>query len=466
MPPEPEENTPPVEEQNEGTSLMDRVQENRSFLIGILAAMAVMGLCLIPLFVFFLLRGGGGVLGGGAEPTPFVTAVSAGLPLNDSLVVGIGPSDTVSVTLDIPQTLTMNGRSYTVQPQVVPADGTWSPNLEADTAGWVYGSIINYVFALADTEENHALLEMMEPGDEIKMVTQSGTPFTFSFNSRELVPATDRDIYAQNVPGTTIILTGAEEQDRLVVNGRYVVSDTASNFQANTCEVGETCQVGNLQFTVTGAAYDPSRAEAPTGFAFYRIDYQVENVGSSVVDSNNLRLSLTDDIGNQYAMNPLASQSGNFPVLSGPLNANQRVQATAGYQIPASLESQTVQWVIVDVESGDQLQVIIDYGGGSQAAEQTSITLIGATISNDQSALVMDGQITNLGTQQVVVTNEDLSLRTGDGASFLLLATNPDMPWTVPPGQTLQFFVRYQNPQAETAVFTVLNQSFQLDFVR
>ena len=92
--------------------------------------------------------------------------------------------------------------------------------------------------------------------------------------------------------------------------------------------------------------------------------------------------------------------------------------------------------------------------------------LSGATITDDKTSLLMDGQITNLGSQQIVVTQQDLSLRTADGASFLLLATNPELAWTIPPGQTLLFFVRYQNPQAETAVFTVLNQSFQLNFVR
>jgi hypothetical protein len=161
----------------------------------------------------------------------------------------------------------------------------------------------------------------------------------------------------------------------------------------------------------------------------------------------------------------MASQSGNYPVLGGALNVGQIIQATAGYQVPASLKSGTVQWIISDASTGAQIQVIIDYGGGSNAAQQTSITLVGATVTDDKTSLLMDGQITNLGSQQMVVTQQDLSLRTADGASFLLLATNPELPWTIPPGQTLQFFVRYQNPQADTAVFTVLNQSFQLNFV-
>ncbi|MCZ7668960.1 MAG: DUF4352 domain-containing protein [Chloroflexi bacterium] len=260
-----------------------------------------------------------------------------------------------------------------------------------------------------------------------------------------MVPPNNRDIYNQQSPGATLILTDGQEEERLVVRGRYVVSETASNFQANTCEVGEVCQVGNLQLVVTGVSYDPSQGNAPDGFAFYRVDYQVENVGGAAINTSNLKLSLTDDIGNQYALSPVASQSGNYPVLSGPLNVGQILQATAGYRIPQGLESQTVQWVITDAETGAQIQVVIDFGGGSGAAAQTSITLIGATISDDQTALLMDGQITNLGAQPVVVNQRDLSLRTGDGASFLLLATNPSF-LDRAPGQTLQFFCALSEP--------------------
>lgn len=464
MPPESQDSIP-VAEETDAASFADKIKENRGFLIGMLAALGVMGLCIFPIFFYLLYQGGGGTIFSGDEPTPFATDASVVLPVKTPLVVGLDETGTISTTVDIPATLTLNGRSFTVQPQLISADGSWMPDVADDAAAWVYGTIINYVFGLPDTKENRALLELLSAGDEFEMVTQAGIPYLFSFESKEVVPASERDIYTQQSPGATIILTGAPEEDRLVVKGRYVVSETDNNFQTNTCQVGELCQISNLEFVVTGTAYDPSQGTAPTGFAFYRLDYQIENVGSAAVDTNNLQLSLIDELGNQYALNPMASQSGNYPVLSGGLNVGQVVQATAGYQIPESLQSNSVQWVITDVATGAQIQVIIDYGGGSNAQQQTSITLVGATITDDKSALLLDGQITNLGAQQVVVTQQDLSLRTTDGASFLLLATNPELPWTVPPGQTLQYFVRYQNPQATTAVFTVLNQPFQLDFV-
>jgi len=447
-------------------SLTTWITANRwlAVFVGIVV-LGVIALCVIAVLMLLSFRQGSGLLRGG-EPTPFPTSVGAAITEQEPLVVGVSPSDTISVTLDMPATLTLRGQSFTVQPQVIGADGVWVPEVEEGSAAWVYGTIVNYVFALPDTSDTRTLFEQMDVGDEIEMVTQNGVTYTFSFDSREEVAPNNRDIYTQQVPGVTLVLMGSGDESRLVVNGRYVVSDTAGNIQANTVELGEPVQLGDLQITVTGSAYDPSRPEAPAGFAFFRIDYQIQNVGLTAVDTSRLRLMLTDDLGNQYALSPIASQLGNFPSLSGFLNAGQSIQATAGYQIPAGLNSQTVQWVVVDSNSGAQIQVVIPYAGGSNALAQTSISLIDASISPDQISLNLEGQITNLGEQPVIVTESDLSLRTTEGSQFLLLSTNPAFPWTVPPGQTLQFYVTYQRPPADTFIFTVLNQPFQLTLVR
>ncbi|MBK8985509.1 MAG: DUF4352 domain-containing protein [Chloroflexi bacterium] len=430
-----------------------------------IVVVGVMALCLIAVLMLLSFRQGGLFTGGG-QPTPFPTSQSSVISSQDPLVVGVSPSDTISVTLDMPATLSLRGREFTVQPQLVGADGIWSPDPDASTAAWVFGTIVNYVFGLRDTAETRTLLEQMTVGDEIVMVTQNGQRFAFSFSSRQEVPPNNRDIFNQQTPGTTIILLGNGNENRLVVNGRYVVSDAAGNLQANTVELGEPVQLGDLQITVTGTAFDPSRAEAPTGFAFFRVDYQVQNVGLTAVNTNRLQLILSDDLGNQYALSPLASQSGNFPVLSGFLNAGQSIQATAGYQVPLGLNSETVQWIVTDNDTGARIQVVLPFAGGSGALAQTSISLIDAAIAADQISLLLQGQITNLGQQPVVVTESDLSLRTTEGTQFLLLSTNPAFPWTVPPGQTLQFFVTYQRPPVDTFVFTVLNQPFQLTLVR
>jgi hypothetical protein len=459
-PQEPEQSRSQVE------ALKGWVTANRwlAVFVGIVV-MGVMALCVIAILMLLSFLQGNSLLSGG-QPTPFPTTSSSTTINQEPLVVGVSPSDTISVTLDVPATLSLRGQTFTVQPQAIGADGIWAPDLDGNTAAWVFGTVVNYVFAMQDTPATRTLLEQLNVGDEITMVTQNGLTFAFTFNSRQEVAPNNRDIFNQQTPGTTIVLLGDGQENRLVVNGRYVVSDTAGNIQANTVELGEPVQLGDLQITVTGAAYDPSRPEAPVGFSFFRVDYQVQNVGLTAVDTSRLRMTLTDSLGNQYALSPVASQLGNFPMLSGFLNAGQSLQATAGYQVPSGLNSETVQWIVADNEGGAQIQVVIPFAGGSNALANTSITLTDATISTDQISLLLEGQITNLGEQPVIVTEADLSLRTAEGSQFLLLATNPAFPWTVPSGQTLQFFVTYQRPPTDTFVFTILNQPFQLTLVR
>ena len=150
MPPESEDSPTVVEEQSEEKSLINKIKENRGFLIGILVAMAFMGLCLVPMFLFLLVRGSGTGFLSGNQPTPFATDASAYAPVQTPIVQGISDSETVSVTLDIPETLTLNGRSLQVQPQLVPADGSWTANVDDESAAWVFGTIVNYVFALPE----------------------------------------------------------------------------------------------------------------------------------------------------------------------------------------------------------------------------------------------------------------------------------------------------------------------------
>ncbi len=459
---------PPEVEQVQTNSRIDDLKAwlSANRFLAIFAGIVILGvvaLCLIAVLMLLSFFEGRGSAG---QPTPFPDSVSGPLPNQGPIISGSDSTTTISVTLDIPATLRVGGETFTVQPQAVGADRVWSPNVADDTAVWVFGTVVNYVFGLADSPDNAALLNSLGTGDEIEMVTQNGVSYTFSFNSRNELPPNNQDIYSQQIPGTTLILVGEEGENRTVVNGRYVLADAGANINANTVELGEPVQLGDLQITVTGTAYDPSRPEAPAGFAFYRVDFLVQNVGLTAVDTSRLRFTLTDDLGNQYALSPLASQSGNFPALTGFLNANQTVQATAGYQIPLGLNSQSVQWVVADTQTNAQIQVVIPFAGGSNAAQQTTISLTDATISPDQISLLLEGQITNLGEQPVVITEQDIALRTAEGSQYLLLSTNPPFPWTVPPGQTLQFFVTYQRPPTDSFIFTVLNQPFQLNLVR
>ncbi|MCA9971800.1 MAG: DUF4352 domain-containing protein [Anaerolineales bacterium] len=441
----------------------------------VLVALAAIGLVMICIFGILLLRSldGNGdpvVDEANGSPTPFPTAAGdLGTAGSDALIVGVSESARVTVTLDAPTSLQVMDRRFPVQTQVLPADGLWSAaGIGEGTAVWVYGSIINYVLGLPESDANRDLLEQMVPGNEMRLTTRSGVSHTFVFDSRQLVAVNNREVFAQTTPGLTLALLSGEGDERLVVHGTYVVPDTTNGGGGGLFELGETAQLGDVQLTVSGAVYLPDRPEVPSGFAFFIVDYQIQNIGTAPIDTGSLQLTLSDDLGNRYALSPVASsQLGTHPPLTGFLNAGQSASASIGFQIPLGLQSATLNFTVSQQGDASQLIFSLPFPGGAQAAAGTTVTLEGVEVSADGTSLVLRGQVTNLGSQPVVVTESAVTLKTSDGAAYLLLSTNPPFPWSVGAGQAVTFVVTVQRPlTADTAVFTVLNQPFQLSGLR
>jgi hypothetical protein len=438
-----------------------RSSSRYTLILSIIAAVAVIAACVLGTFLTRSLLQRGPAAD--AEPTPFPQPTGQAAP-SDPLILGVSDSETVSVTLDIPAMVTIGDRQFAIEPQTIAADGLWSPQLPNDeTAAWVYGSIVNYIIGLPASDESQALLEGLAPGQEILLTTRQNVNHRFTFDSRNLVPATERSVFSQLSPGITLLLLGAPGAERLVVTGRYVVGEATSGEPGNTVALGEPVQLGDLQITANDTAYLAGRPEAPPGFAFFVIDFMVQNVGLTAVDSSSYNFILRDELGNQYVQNPIASQLGSNPPLGGFINAGQSAEASAGYQIPAGLVSPMLNWTIMNVGTGSQAEIQLPFTGGEQAGQSAIVSLVEAQVTQDLNNLIIIGQITNTASQPVVITREDVSLRTATGSDYVLLSSNPPFPWSVPPGQTLQFSATYQRPLAAgEATFTVLNQPFQL----
>lgn len=434
-------------------------------ILGIVAIVALLAACIMG---FVLLRplipGSGGATTGGTaapgEPTPFPqsTQSAAGQPV----IIGVSDSGTISVTLDAPATLNVLGTQWAVQPQSIGADGLWNPEVDDNVAAWVNGTIVNYVFGLKDSESNRTLLESLAPGQQMVVSTRQGVTHTFNFDSRNTVPSSDRSVFNQQIPGITLLLLGSDDDNRLVVRGRYEVAPAEQTAGGGIIQMGESARLGDAQFTPQASSFVTNRPEAPVGFGFFLVDFVMQNVGLSAIDTSAYRFTLSDELGNQYALNPIASRLGNFPPLTGFINAGQSVTATAGYQIPAGLISPTLTWSIT-APDGTHVQANLPFTAGGAAGQSAVISLQQATITSDLNNLIIVGQVTNVGVQPLVLAPDDVSLRTPAGADYLLLATNPPFPWTVPPNQTLQFAVTYQRPiGSSSAVFTILSQPFEL----
>lgn len=427
---------------------------------------AIGSLALICLFAFLLLQSDDS-----EQPTaPTLTPVGGASELDTDTFAFLSISDTgaISVTMETPIFLNVAGEEFSVQAEVLPAQGAWNPvPANETTAVWVYGSVINYDFGLDDTEENRALFERLVAGDEIILKTRSEVSLTFVVSRRQEVSSDNREIFAQRSPGITLVLLEEDlGEQRLVVQGRFVVSDAKSDPQAgSTVKLGETAQLEGLQITVNGVSFQFDRPEAPAGLAIFHVDYQIQNVGAAAVDANSLSMVLIDDFGNLYALNPAASQIGNNPPLTGLIQPGQTVAATAGYQIPSGLTSSVLRWQVTISGTGSQIEVVLPLGETVASPQEASVLVQEVSVVNNGTDLFIVGQVTNLGSQPLLVDVSDVSLSSG-GTVFLMLSVNPAFPWSVPAGQTVQFGATFQRPPGLEAIFTVLGQSFQLTGLR
>ncbi|GMQ78284.1 MAG: hypothetical protein BMS9Abin02_0785 [Anaerolineae bacterium] len=455
----PSEDEIPQSEPN-GLSQQIRSTYNKRRPLVIVLGIAAVGLILLGFFAYLLIRDDGS-----EETTPKPTTVAESSVDTDVVIIeAVGPTQSLTTTIASPIFLNIGGVEFSVQAEIIPQEGPWDPQTPNDTiALWAYGSVINYVFGLDDTNENRSLLERLQAGDEIAITTRTDIKTRFVVTSRQMVSSSDRDIFAQRQPQITLVLIeGDLEAERLVVQGTFTSSEAPDALlPGSVVEMGQTAQIEGLQITVTGVRFQVDQAGIPSGFAYYTVDYQVQNVGTVPVNSDLLNLVLVDDLGNLYALNPTVSQAGNNPMLSGQVLPGQSVMVTAGYQIPAGIKTTTLRWQVNNVNTGSQIQVNIPFEEGGGTEEQAVVQIQEVIVSPEGSNIIITGQITNLGQQPLVVEVGDVTL-SSSGTVYLMLSTNPAFPWIIGPGQTLLYQVTFQRPVTQSATFTIVNQSFDL----
>ena len=444
-------------------------EENHSFLqqlnlpLPVIIAGVVVGLVLIIFLVSLLLRPGSE----GKLPTPNATVRSEfSVPSGNALIMDSG---TPRPQTTIPISMTLKGLEYSVVPYRIQDDGEWRyPEGQSGTAVWVYGTIVNFAVGLEQTRANLALMDSLEAGDQITLTLSTGAAYQFGFAGRGELASASLDLFDQNRPGLTLVSLGSDRQKRVVVYGEYIGPVEGQSGQTTlptAFAVGEPAQLGELRVTVLGTSYVYEDPQVPEGWAFFLVDFQVENLSQEVLDPNRFRMGLQDGTGKTYSLNLNASQAGLFGFLSLPIPPNTVAQGTAGYLVPAPLQGPTLSWSFSRLDRPENVaKVLINFESPQETVDprqMAAVNLTGAELSGDRTVLSVWGTVLNNSDELLEVTMQDVKLE-GGGTAMVLRAADPALPWSIEPNSALSFRLSYQRPTTPMATFTVLNQPFEI----
>jgi hypothetical protein len=401
----------------------------------------------------------------GGKATPESTfAPEYVLPAADSLLTVSG---TPVPQASVPISLTVKGISFTVLPSRVQEDGELRfPAGESGTAVWVYGTIVNFVMGVEQTKANNALVESLAAGDEITMTTTSGVVYRFGFTSRDALDMTDPELFSQRRPGLTLATLGGKSENRVVVRTTYLgMKEGVEEASSPVVSVGEPAQLGDIRLTILGTSYIYEGEGVPEGWAFYLVEFQIENFSQQVLDPNRFRMQLQDGAGNTYSVNLPASQAGTFGYLMLTIPPNTVAQGTAGYLVPAPLQGPKLSWSFSRLDSPENVvKALIDCQSPQQAVDPRQlavVSLAGAELSGDRTLISVWGTVTNNSEEAISVRAEDATLRGGEN-TMAIRSADPAFPWTIQPGVSVSFRLAFQPPATPVATFTVLSQPFEL----
>ena len=393
-------------------------------------------------------------------PTPSVP------PSSQSKCETIISSGDVQVAASLPISLTLGEEAFPVE-AVLPGEEGWGyPAGSSGSAAWICGTVVNYVVLLEPTAENEALLTELAPGEEIVLQLSNGVMLFFGFDQQREMEADDVDVvFAQIEPYLTLLL---EQQGGtwMVVSAEYLTRVEPVHPPAFDTMVGldVPVRVGDAQVTVLDGYALRGAPGLPAGTMYYLVEFVVENVGASPLDADFFTMQLQDGMGNKYLLSPAASAFGDSGLLAGEIAPGETVEGSAGYLVPDMLSGPTLVWTFSPSPgSGVWASVGIAYEGEGEPAEpaRAEVYITDAFLSGDESTLIIEGEIRNVGGSPLTVEVRDITLTSSAGMGELIIAA-PPLPWTIEPGQSRVIELQFEKPDAASALLTLLGHSFEI----
>ncbi len=433
--------------------------QRRLILVGVVGGLIFLALVCVALGITVFTRSRSPSVAGPATPAP-TQGPSA------PVLVG-GSAGSIPLTLTAPSGIEIKSRKFQVIPVEV-AKGAWPyqrGTLGDDKAVWVFGTLINYVIGLEASPGTTTLLQDLTEVDVIKLTTYSGRAVSFRYSGRQWVTVDKTDVFRQMRPGLTLVLLGEEGNDRLVVSASYLVEGEATPVGSVLAQVGTLVDVAGARVSVMGGRLIRNVAGLPAGNAYYQVDFSVKATGPGALDASLFQMELGDAAGKRYALSVPASQAGSYGLPGGQLLPGITLTATAGFLVPDDLPGANVIWIFsprVGDASPARFQLAV--AGPPPTPDPRSrvvVQVTGARYSNDTAEIIISGGAGNLSKEPVTVSLSDISLQAG-GSLVQVTVTEPALPWVLQPGQNLAFTIRFARPPAGTALFRMLQSSFEL----
>ncbi|HLF25986.1 MAG TPA: hypothetical protein VJG32_06600 [Anaerolineae bacterium] len=369
-----------------------------------------------------------------------------------------------------PVSLSVQGVNFTIVPVRVD-DSRWQiTNSGADSAEWIYGTVVNYVIGLYPTDATHALVEDLVENDPILLTMSNGSELNFRMSGRQTVPADAvSELFGQTRPGVTLVVLGEGGEDRLVVTGLYDVDrEPVTIGDLGLISVGQQTQLGSWRVMVLSGQLAPDPGN-PTQ-AFYYVNFTVEFLGPDPVNADTFDLKLIDGVRNEYIIDRAVSAQGAYPPPGGQVAPRNPTSFTAGYRVPANIPGPSLTWVFKpapDAEQAARFEApIVKPTPTPEPNTQITVQLNSAVLSEDQTTLIIKGGVGNPTDQQVSISQVDVSLNTPDAVYSDLRSMEPPFPWMILPGQNLAFELQFTRPPGLTAILRIVTLQFELSGLR
>jgi hypothetical protein len=448
---------------SQSPSLSGVASQRRLILVGVVGGLIFLSLVCVALGITLVTRSRSPTVSGRVTPGP---TQGPSVP-----VILSGSSGSVPLTVTAPSMLEIKDRKFEVIPVEV-AKGVWpyQPGTLGDAkAVWVFGTLINYVIGLEANSNNTTLLQDLTEADVIQLTTYSGRIVSFRYSGRQWVTVDKTDVFRQMRPGLTLVLLGEQGNDRLVVSASYMAEGEAAPATSALAKAGTVVDVSGARVRAIAGRLVKNVAGLPTGNAYYQVDFSVTATGQDPLDASLFQMELMDASGKRYALSVPASQAGSYGLPGGQLLPGISLTATAGYVVPDTLPGTDVIWTF-SPRAGDAspARFQLSVAGPAPTPDPRSLVVVQVTsvrYSSDTAEIIISGGVGNTSKEAVTISLSDISLQTGSSL-MQVTVTEPALPWVLQPGQNLAFTIRCTRPPAGTAIFRMLQSSFELSGIQ